>query len=78
MLKEAQMGKQKDLSKDPSDKGQIVMARQHGQSICKTTNLVGCSHYAVIYTYQKWYKKGQPVNCHQGHEQPRITEAGRE
>ena len=48
--------------KDPSDfnRGQIVMARRLGQSISETAGLVGCS--AVVSTYQKWSKEGQPVN----------------
>ena len=54
------MGKRKDLS--DFGKGQIVMARGLGQSISKTTGLVGCSQYAVVRTDQKWTKGGQPVN----------------
>ncbi|ROL47351.1 hypothetical protein DPX16_16939 [Anabarilius grahami] len=39
------MGKRKDLIE--FDEGQIVMARRLGQSISKTTALVGCSRSAV-------------------------------
>ncbi|ROL46548.1 hypothetical protein DPX16_21732 [Anabarilius grahami] len=46
------MGKRKDLSE--FDKGQIVMARRLGQSISKTSALVGCSRSAVVSIYQKW------------------------
>ncbi len=64
-------GKWKDLS--DSDKGQIVIARQLGQSI--STILVGCSHNAVVNTYQKWCKEGQLVSWHQGHGCPRLNDA---
>lgn len=57
------MGKHKDLS--DFDKCQIVMARRLGQSISKTAGLVGCSRYAVVSTYKKWSKEGQPVNRRQ-------------
>ena len=67
------MGKRKDLS--DFDKGQIVMARRLGQSISKTAGLVGCSWYAVVSTYQKWSKEGQPVNRRQGHGRPRLIDA---
>ncbi|KAF4088070.1 hypothetical protein AMELA_G00078690 [Ameiurus melas] len=67
------MGKRKDLS--DFDKGQIVMARRLGQSISKTAALVGCSRYAVVSTYQKWCKEGQPVNRRQGHGRPRLIDA---
>ena len=43
-------------------KGQIVMARQLGQSICRTASLVEYFQYAVVGTYQKWCKEEQPVN----------------
>lgn len=42
VLEAGEMGKRKDLS----DK--IVMARQRGESISKTTGLVRCSQYAVV------------------------------
>ncbi|MCI4382235.1 hypothetical protein PGIGA_G00012650 [Pangasianodon gigas] len=54
------MGKRKDLS--DFDEGQIVMSRRLGQSVSKAAGLVGCSQYAVVRTYQKWSKEGQPVN----------------
>ncbi|MCI4384884.1 hypothetical protein PGIGA_G00043950 [Pangasianodon gigas] len=66
------MGKGKDLS--DFDKGQIVMARRLGQSISKTAGLVGCSRYAVVSTYQKWSKEGQPVNQRESHGCPRLTD----
>ncbi|ROL43997.1 hypothetical protein DPX16_10281 [Anabarilius grahami] len=67
------MGKRKDLSE--FDKGQVVMARQLGQSISKTVALVGCSQSAVVRIYQKWSKEGIVVNRRQGHGQPRLTDA---
>lgn len=67
------MGKCKDLS--DFDKGQIVMARRLGESISKTAALVGCSRSAVVLTYQKWSKEGQPVNRRQGHGRPRLIDA---
>ena len=54
------MNKRKDLSE--FDKGQIVMARQLGQSISKTAALVGCSQSAVVSIYQKWSMEGSVVN----------------
>lgn len=57
------MGKHKDLSE--FDEGQIVTARQLGTS--KTAALMGCFWSAVVSMYQKWSKKGQPVNQRQGH-----------
>lgn len=38
---------------------QFVMARRLGQSISKTTVLVGCSQYAVVSTYQERSREGQ-------------------
>uniref|UniRef100_A0A3Q1K3H4 Uncharacterized protein n=1 Tax=Anabas testudineus TaxID=64144 RepID=A0A3Q1K3H4_ANATE len=67
------MGKSKDLS--DFDKGQIVMARRLGQSISQTAGLVGCSRCAVVSTYKKWIKEGQPVNRRQGHGRPRLIDA---
>lgn len=67
------MGKSKDLS--DFDKGQIVMARRLGQSISQTAALVGCSRCAVVSTYKKWTKEGQPVNRRQGHGRPRLIDA---
>lgn len=67
------MGKSKDLS--DFDKGQIVMARRLGQSISQTAALVGCSRCAVVSTYKKWSKEGQPVNRRQGHGRPRLIDA---
>lgn len=67
------MGKSKDLS--DFDKGQIVMARRLGQSISQTAGLVGCSRCAVVSTYKKWTKEGQPVNRRQGHGRPRLIDA---
>lgn len=67
------MGKCRDLS--DFDKGQIVMARCLGESISKTAALVGCSRSAVVLTYQKWSKEGQPVNRRQGHGRPRLIDA---
>lgn len=67
------MGKRKDLS--DFHKGQIVMARRLGQSISETAGLVGCSRSAVVSTYQKWSKEGQPVNRRQGHGRPRLIDA---
>ena len=43
------------------DKGQIVTARQQGESISKTAGLAECSWYAVDSTYQK-SKEGKLVN----------------
>ncbi|KAM9476718.1 uncharacterized protein Hap1MRO34_009737 isoform 1-T6 [Clarias gariepinus] len=67
------MGKRKDLN--DFEKGQIVMARRLGQSISQTAGLVGCSRYAVVSTYQKWSKEGQPVNRRLGHGRPRLIDA---
>lgn len=67
------MGKRKDLS--DFHKGQIVMARRLGQSISETAGLVGCSRSAVVSTFQKWSKEGQPVNRRQGHGRPRLIDA---
>ncbi len=64
------MGKSKDLSE--FDKGQIVMAKQPGQSISKTAALVGCSWSAVVSIYEKWSKEGTVVNRRQSHGQPRL------
>lgn len=44
------MDKHKDLS--DHDEGQIVMAKQLGQSISQKEGLVGCSQYAVVSTYK--------------------------
>ena len=66
------MGKNKDLS--DFEKGQIVMARRLGHSISRTAGLVGCSRFAVVSTYQKWSKEGQPVNRRQGHGRPRLID----
>ena len=60
------MGKHTDQTK--FDKGQSVIARQLGQSIPKTTGLVGCSWYAKVSTYQKWKEQhyrifSLPVVC---------------
>ena len=49
VLEAGKMGKCKDLSK--FDKGQIVMARQLGQSISKTAALVGCFRSVVVNIY---------------------------
>ncbi len=65
VLEAGKMGKRKDLSE--FDKGQIVMARQLGQSISKTAALVGCSQSAVVNIFQKWSKEGTVVNRRQGH-----------
>lgn len=46
VLEVGKMGKCRNLS--DFDKRQIVMARPLGQSISKTTRLVGCSQYAVV------------------------------
>lgn len=67
------MGKRKDLS--DFDKGQIVMARRLGLSISKTAELVGCSRFAVVSTFQKWSKEGHPVNRRKGHGRPRLIDA---
>uniref|UniRef100_A0A671YBG6 Tc1-like transposase DDE domain-containing protein n=1 Tax=Sparus aurata TaxID=8175 RepID=A0A671YBG6_SPAAU len=67
------MGKCKDLS--DFNRGQIVMARRLGQSISETAGLVGCSRSAVVSTYQKWSKEGQPVNRRKGHGRPRLIDA---
>ena len=60
VLEAVKMFKRKDLSN--FDKGQIVIARQLGQSLSKTTALVGCSWSAVVSTYQKWSKEGKALN----------------
>lgn len=49
VLEAEKMGKHKDLS--DHDEGQIVMAKQLGQSISQKKGLVGCSQYAVVSTY---------------------------
>ncbi|ROL54188.1 hypothetical protein DPX16_10611 [Anabarilius grahami] len=67
------MSKCKDLSE--FDKGQIVIARQLGQSISKTAALVGCSRSAVVSIYQKWSKEGTVMNRRQGHGRPRLIDA---
>ncbi len=54
------MGKRKYLS----DKGS-----EHFQ------NSKSCGLYAVVSTYQKWCKEGQPANRWQGHGHPRLTDA---
>lgn len=66
------MGKRKALS--DFDKGQIVMARQLGQSNSKTAALVGCSRSAVIRIWQKWAKEGKLVNQRRGHGRPRLID----
>lgn len=48
------MVKRKDLSE--FDKDQIVMLGQLGQSISKTSPIVGCSWPEAVRTYQKWSK----------------------
>jgi len=55
-----EMGRNKDVS--DFDKGQIVMARQLGQSISETARLVCCSQSAVVRIYQKWSEEGQTTN----------------
>ncbi|ROL45969.1 hypothetical protein DPX16_4783 [Anabarilius grahami] len=67
------MGKRKDLSE--FDKGQIVMARQLGQSISKTAALVGCSRSAVVNIFQKWSNEGAVVNWRQSHGLSRLIDA---
>lgn len=44
------------------DKGQIVMARQLGQSISKTVTFIGCSQSAAVSTYQKCSKEQTVIN----------------
>jgi len=73
VLEAGRMGKRKDLSE--FDKGQIVMARQLGQSISKTAALVGCSWSSVVSIYQKWSKEGTVVNRRQGNGWPRLIDA---
>lgn len=73
MLEAGKMGMQKDLS--DFDKGLILMARRIGQSIYKTANLVGCSQYLVVSTYQKWCKEGQLVNRCQDYGCPWLIDA---
>ncbi|ROL49972.1 hypothetical protein DPX16_6380 [Anabarilius grahami] len=73
VLEAGKMGKRKDLSE--FDKGEIVMARQLGQSISETAALVGCSRSAVVNIYQKWSKEGTVVNQRQGHGRPRLIDA---
>lgn len=51
------------------------MARRLGQRISKMAGLMGCSWYAVVRTYQKWSKKGQPLN-RQGHGRSRLFDDG--
>ncbi len=53
----------------------IVMARGLGQGISKMASIVGCSWYAVVSTYQMWYKERQLVNRSQGDERPRLIDA---
>ena len=67
------MGKCKNLR--DFDKDQTVMVRRLGQNISRTAGLVGCSWYAVVSTYQKWSKEGQPVNQRQGHGHPTLIDA---
>ncbi|KAF3698669.1 hypothetical protein EXN66_Car014356 [Channa argus] len=57
------------------DKGQIVMARQLGQSISQTAELVGCSQSAVVSIYKKWSKDGQPLNRQQCHGRLEVIPA---
>ena len=52
------MGKCKDLSE--FDRGQIVMARQLGQSISRTATLVGCSWSAVVKSGPR-KERGEPL-----------------
>ena len=49
VLEAGKMGKHKNLIE--FDKGQIVMVRQLGQIISKTTVLVGCSRSAMVTIY---------------------------
>lgn len=53
------MGKHKDLSN--FDKDQIVMARRLGQSISKTSVVVGCSWSAVVRMYLKVFQGGKKL-----------------
>lgn len=57
------------------DRGQIVMARRLGQSISKTADLVGCPRSAVVSTYQKCSKEGQPAKRRKDHGRLRLTDS---
>lgn len=57
------------------DKEQIVMARRLGRCISKMVGLVGCSHYAVVRTYQKMSRERQLAAWQLGREHPRLTYA---
>lgn len=48
---------------------------QLGQSISKTARLAVCSWYAAVSTYQKRFKKQEPVNREWGHECPSLIGA---
>lgn len=54
-----------------SDTGQIVMACSLGQSISKTTGLVGCFFYAEVSTYLKIFERttSEPVGAPWPHKQ---------
>lgn len=73
VLEAWKMYKYKDLNN--FDKGHTMIARQLGQNISQTIGLVGCSQYAVVCTYQKWYKERQLVDHCQGYGCPRLTNA---
>ena len=73
MLDAGEIGRSKDLSE--FDKGQIVMARQLGQSISETARLVGCSRSAVVSTYRQWSEEGQTTNRRQDVGRPRLIDA---
>lgn len=72
VLEAGKMCRRKYLS--DLDKGQIVMAKQLGQSISKMARLVECSQYAAVSTYQ-WCKVGQLVNQLQVHGRTRLNDA---
>ena len=71
-----EMGQRKDVS--DFDEGQIVLARRSGQSISSTAALVGCSQSAVVRTYQKWSKEGEPLNRWQGQTRGSLMHVGSE
>lgn len=54
------MGERKDLR--DFDKSRIVTARRLGQTLSKAAELVGCSSYGVVSTYQMWSKEKQLVH----------------
>lgn len=45
-----------------------------GQSFSKSAGPVGCSWYAVISTYKKWFKEGQQSDIKKGHDRPKCFE----